>query len=180
MSAVSAILDEDAIRRVIVAHSRGLDRCDEELVSASYFDDAEIHYGPFAGSGGPDAAAALVADLRANTLASTHAVPNTLIEIIEDEAMTETYCLSYQLREVDGVRWLYLFSLRYIDRFERRSGQWRIAERTAVHDWSHRERIGRDFGSVVAEYTQGRRDRRDLSYERRHDLAPMPGDKAAS
>ena len=78
MSAVSAILDEDAIRRVIVAHSRGLDRCDEELISAAYFDDAKIHYGPFAGSGGPDAAAALVADLRANTLASTHAVPNTL------------------------------------------------------------------------------------------------------
>lgn len=180
MTAVTAILAEDEIRRVIVEHSRGLDRCDEELVASCYFEDAKIHYGAVQCTGGAAAATGLVANLRENTSATTHAVPNSLIDIEGDEAMAETYCLSYQLREAGGDKWFCLISVRYIDRFERRNGEWRIAERTAVHDWSHREHIDRDFGSVISEYTQGRRDRRDLSYERRHDFAPVPGDRAAS
>lgn len=180
MSVIAAILDEDEIRRVVVGHSRGLDRCDEDLVARSYFDDAKIDYGAFKGIGGASVAAALVGDLRANACATTHAVPNSLIDIIGDEAVGETYCLSYQVREQDHTRWFCLFSLRYVDRFEKRDGEWRIAERVAIHDWSHREPIDRDFGSVISEYTQGRRDRRDLSYERRHDFAPIPGDRAAS
>jgi hypothetical protein len=180
LSVTAAIMDEDEIRRVIVGHSRGLDRCDEDLVARSYFDDARIDYGQFKGTGGAAAAAALVGDLRANASATTHAVPNSLIDIEDNEAAGETYCLSYQIREFEDARWFCLFSLRYVDRFEKRNHEWRIAERVAVHDWSHRERIDRDFGSVITEYTQGRRDRRDLSYERRHDFAPIPGDRAAS
>lgn len=53
---------------------------------------------------------------------------------------------------------------RYLDRFERRDGVWRIAHRTCVTDFTH------DLGEAPAPRLHrlaGRRDRRDLSFHLR-------------
>ena len=52
---------------------------------------------------------------------------------------------------------------RYVDRFERRHGEWRIAERTVVVDW---QRIDRVYEPDARMLTLGVRSRQDLAYRR--------------
>ena len=58
-----------------------------------------------------------------------------------------------------------LFAGRYVDRFERRDGEWRIARRTVVHDWSRQlPTAPESLGLPLAGFAQGRRDRTDPVY----------------
>jgi hypothetical protein len=59
---------------------------------------------------------------------------------------------------------------RYVDRLERRDGEWRIAARELVLDWTARADAA--VYADVATYSQGRWDRDDLSYRRPFELAP--------
>ena len=49
----------------------------------------------------------------------------------------------------EGGPLLETFGGRYIDRFERRDGEWKIADRVVVHEWDQVEHI-------VLAYTPGR------------------------
>ncbi len=96
---------------------------------------------------------------------------NIRIEIDGDTAHSETYCLFCQRRR-DGERVLEFGGARYIDRLERRDGEWRIAARRTVMDWTAYAQT-QDFGGTE-DYPRGRWDREDASYERPLVL-PEPG-----
>ena len=52
---------------------------------------------------------------------------------------------------------------RYVDRFERRNGEWRIAVRNVVSEWT----TTLESGDLMGEpYAEGIRDRTDTSYQR--------------
>ena len=75
--------------------------------------------------------------------------------------------MAYLRRRDDSDRqWLDQFFGRYVDRFEREDGQWRIKRRVVVHDWS----IASDLSSAtsfpvkIGTFEQGQRDNTDLSY----------------
>ena len=53
---------------------------------------------------------------------------------------------------------------RYIDRFEKRGGEWRIAHRQVVYDWSKIEPIAAEYPNEQFEH--GKRSREDASYRR--------------
>jgi hypothetical protein len=53
---------------------------------------------------------------------------------------------------------------RYIDRFERRDGEWRIARRVAVIDWYVTGSRGAPSAHLDA-FLRGRRDRADPVYQ---------------
>ena len=54
---------------------------------------------------------------------------------------------------------------RYVDRLERRNGEWRIAYRTVMFDWTRIEPVRAEFPVPPAvDVVWGRRDRDDLSY----------------
>ncbi|MGE3747892.1 MAG: nuclear transport factor 2 family protein, partial [Sphingomonadaceae bacterium] len=56
---------------------------------------------------------------------------------------------------------------RYIDRFERRNGEWKIADRLVVLDLTRIDPAGTPFGDVPGwNFTWGVRDRTDASYRR--------------
>ncbi len=56
---------------------------------------------------------------------------------------------------------------RYIDRFERRDGEWRIARRVLLLDWTGELPITRARSARLLDvYSTGRWDREDLSYQR--------------
>jgi hypothetical protein len=71
--------------------------------------------------------------------------------------------------DAEGAEWLDLFSGRYVDRFERRDGHWRIADRVVVHDWSTSTRLDAagSFHLPMEGFTQGCRGRSDLVYRGR-------------
>ena len=162
--ALQALLDRAAIHDVLMRYCRGVDRCDEELVRSAYHPDAVDDHGYWTGSGW-DFAAFIVSDLARRSSATTHAVANETITLHGDAADVESYVFAYLCpspREDSGVG---LFAGRYVDRFERRDGEWRIGRRTVVHDWSRRLQVAPGaLGLPLDGFAQGRRDRTDPAF----------------
>jgi hypothetical protein len=63
-----------------------------------------------------------------------HQIANVLIELHGEAAAVESSFLALQTNAAAPTLETFLCG-RYLDRFERRDGQWRIAERTVVYDW---------------------------------------------
>ena len=169
MARLRAAADKQEIQDVLMRYGRGVDRLDEELVRSCYHADSYDDHGHWKGNG-HDFAAFIVESLPQRTHHTTHAVANVLIEIDpddDDRARSEATSLAYLRRtDEDGTEWLDFFSGRYVDRFERRDGSWRIAHRVVVHDWSMSTRLADDaFPLPMDSFVQGRRDRSDLIYE---------------
>jgi hypothetical protein len=117
---------------------RGIDRQDWALARSTYHDDAIDEHGFFTGP--PDDFLALVKRLHAHQEHSMHVMSNMLIEFeARDRARVETYCLVFQrfgpgAPDVpDGAAGLRKMAMaRYLDRFEQRRGQWRVAHRKLI------------------------------------------------
>ncbi|MGI9623082.1 MAG: nuclear transport factor 2 family protein [Acidimicrobiales bacterium] len=159
---------KDAIRDVVMRYCRGVDRLDVELLKTCYHSDSYDDHGHFKGNG-HDFAEFIVESLPKRTHHSTHSVGNVLIELDvnnPDRATAESYSLAYLRRTADdGTEWLDFFSGRYVDRFEKREGDWRIAHRVVVHDWSASASLdGTSFPLPMDTFIQGLRGRSDLIY----------------
>jgi len=114
---------EDCLKRF----ARAVDRQDWKAAREAYHDGAFDDHGFFKGP--PDAFLAHIAKLHEQQDHSMHFNTNVLIEFqAKDRAFVETYVLVLQRfadRRVTA-------SARYLDRFEKRSGEWRVARRTLV------------------------------------------------
>ncbi|GJF04200.1 nuclear transport factor 2 family protein [Pseudonocardia sp. D17] len=161
------LVDRAEIHDVLMRYCRGVDRADVELIRSVYHLDSVDDHGYWTGPG-PDFAEFIVGRLTANALRTTHAVANELIELDGDTARVETYVFAYLWRATgDGgsAEALDVFAGRYVDLFARRDGQWRIASRTVVHDWSCTPQVlPPGFGLPLDTFAQGTRDRSDHSY----------------
>jgi hypothetical protein len=156
------LLDRQAIVDCLHRYSRGLDRHDEELLASAFWEDALDHHGDFVGR--PSEFVPWANALHESEWAGhTHFLDPGTIEIDGDVAHSECYVL-WVLRRKEGTE-LDLGGGRYVDRFERRNGEWRIAARELVVDWAGRA-DGAVFRDVHAEYPSGTWDRTDPSYRR--------------
>jgi hypothetical protein len=97
---------------------------------------------------------------------SVHFLDPNNLEIDGDVAHSECYVLFTQRRK-DGSA-LEFGGGRYLDRLEKRGGEWRIAARLTVIDWSARADVA-VFGGVE-EYALGTFDHSDPSYRRPLEL----------
>jgi len=159
--ALQELVDRAAIHDVLMRYCRGVDRCDEELVRSAFHLDAVDDHGYWKGPGW-DFAAFIVRDIARRSSATTHAVANELIELHGDAAAVESYVFAYLCPPGGGAPVVNLFAGRYVDRFERREGEWRIARRTVVHDWSRQlPTTDESLGLPLDGFAQGRRDRSD-------------------
>jgi len=165
---LSMLADKEEIRDVLMRYGRGIDRLDEDLIRSCYHDDSFDDHGHWKGNG-QDFAAFIVESLRERSHGTTHAVANVLIEIDPidlDKARSEAYSLAYLRRKDETeIEWIDFFSGRYIDKFERRNREWKIAHRVVVHDWSISNPLDANaFPLPVDSFFQGKRDRTDLIY----------------
>src|SRR3954449_8108734 len=114
---------EDCLKRF----ARAVDRQDWKAARESYHDDAFDDHGFFKGP--PDAFLAHIAKLHEVQDHSMHFNTNVLIEFqARERAFVETYVLVLQRFKDRRVT----ASARYLDRFEKRNGAWRVAHRTLV------------------------------------------------
>ena len=127
-----ALLDKDAIRDCLYRYCRGIDRADEELLRSVYWPDAHDSHGAYVGTASGFVAQA-VPRLRSGGR-GIHQISNILIELHGDAAAVESSFLALQTNATAPALETFLCG-RYLDRFERRDGQWRVAERTVVYDW---------------------------------------------
>ena len=156
------LLDERDIRNVLHRYAKGVDRFDWELVRASFHPDAVLEYGA---KTTPEAFIAGASVGLANYALTQHAISNVIIEVDGDYAHAQSYCLArHRTPSRDGGAAIdFLWGGRYVDRFVRRDGAWRIAHRVVVHEWTALETVEATWPNAAA-FTQGRRDREDISY----------------
>ena len=165
LARLGALLDKQEIHEALTRFSRGMDRLDRELFLSAFHEDAEMAAGPFVGS------VAQCADWsfpmhEEGQILTHHALLNTTIDIDGDTAHTETYYL-FVARNKDES--LVQAGGRYIDRFEKRGGAWKIALRTNAIEWAGLlPHIPIPFSDVPDLYGNGApaRDRSDPSYRR--------------
>ncbi|MDE2394019.1 MAG: nuclear transport factor 2 family protein [Burkholderiales bacterium] len=133
-ASLQSLLDRESIRECIFRYCRGIDRADEAALRASYWPDATDHHGAFRGSASDFIAAALPRLLESGRM--IHHVGNLSIELRDRQAAVETYFLAWQRdRRGDAAEQETFLAGRYVDRFEKRGNEWRVAARIVVYDW---------------------------------------------
>lgn len=134
-----AVLEaERAIRQQIERHSRALDRLDRSLLASLWTDDGVLRDRDEGRDG--EARIQLGAWLEALSRSASrlHRIAHSLIEIVRDEAVSETY-FSSLLRGHPDARGQVIDQHRrgrYLDRWTRRDGVWRLREREVVLDFA--------------------------------------------
>jgi hypothetical protein len=127
------MVDREAIRDCLYRYSRGVDRCDEDMLRSVYWEDAWDDHVLFTGA--REELIAWVMPLLRAMEASQHTIGNILIRLHGDHADVESYYHGYH-RLNDGMKSFdSLQAGRYVDRFEKRDDEWRIAKRKVVVDW---------------------------------------------
>lgn len=128
------VADRQAIAQVLAIHSRGIDRCDAELLKTAYHEDATVAYGMFEGRA-HDFADMVTSSTR-NLPTTLHRPSNVWIILEGDRAQSESYVIAYmELPGAEGST-QHLIGGRYLDRFEKRDGVWKLSHRTYVLDWN--------------------------------------------
>lgn len=160
----STLADREAIRDVLARYCRAIDRCDVVLLKSVYWDDARDDHGSFCGNAWEFADYVIPALKRMKQ--TMHQISNVLIDLNGSEARVETYCVAYHLVPAPNGDTEMTVGGRYLDRFERRDGEWRIADRLYVMDWNQNAPASArwDDGMYAALKTRGLRYPDDPSY----------------
>ena len=162
---LGALLDERAIRNVVLRYCRGVDRMDRELVRSCYHADATDEHGSFTGQ--VDEFLEWVFRVLARYEVTMHFVGNLLVEFVPGEpdvARCETYGIAFHRSAGEDPRGNLATGFRYVDRFERRDGEWRIARRVAITEWS-RVDDREHWWPIPDGMRTGSRDRTDAVYD---------------
>jgi len=162
---VQYLLDRTAILDCIARHARGCDRHDVDLISAAYHDDGVDEHG-FAVNAGPDYGVWANKTHAETSIVHTHNITTHSCEIQGETAHAESYVIVVLIGP-DGTRAQFITG-RYLDRLERRDGQWRIVVRRSTVEgmFVADSRVLRSKFFKEKGYLLGTRDRGDLSYQR--------------
>jgi hypothetical protein len=182
--------DREQIRQCLHRYCRGVDRFDRELILSAFHPDFLDEHGKFVGTREEFADWALAMHEGAQLL-HQHCLLNHSCEIDGTTAHAETYFMFVAMNR--NGKPLTIGGGRYIDRLEKRAGEWRIAARVTLRDWSNLETIP-DIGdlsamtSTAASLSQAERefmnegrgpsrDRSDPSYDRPLTVDPARREK---
>ena len=162
MSTLDDLLAKQAIGEIVLRYCRGIDRLDLDLVRSAYHPDGIDHHIGFDGT--IEEYLVWVASALHRLGGTMHLVGNQLIELHGDDlAVAETYGTAVHWGDPpDDPHRNFTSGFRYLDRMERRSGRWAIAERWAVREWTRS-----DAGLALTKEgagPSGRRDRTDPLY----------------
>jgi 4-hydroxyacetophenone monooxygenase len=155
--------DERAIIRVLHSYCRAADRGDADLLRSCYHADAIDDHGLIQATR-DDFVSWSMHHIREGASRrhriTTHSVMNILVDVRGEFADVESQFVASHVEprppREGGVRVDEIHG-RYLDRFARRDGQWKIQRRRAVHDWSlRRQGESPPFAEQMAATRQGR------------------------
>ncbi len=176
---IQELWDREKIRQCLHRYARGVDRFDRELILSAFHPDCIDEHGKFVGNAKEFVDWAL--DMHSHAQQShQHCLLNHSCELEGDTAHCETYFMFTAMNRRGKP--LTIGGGRYIDRLEKRDGEWRIAARVTLRDWSNLDHIPNidDLSSMTSTahllsaaekqfMNEGRgpsRDRNDPSYDR--------------
>jgi hypothetical protein len=127
-------LDREEIRELSRRYMRGLDRLDKPLLQSVFADDATVDYGFFQGSAND------FVDFAHNVLgehlANHHMLGQMMVDVRGDEAVGEIYFQAFHRIVADGEEKDLFIAGRYLDRYAKQDGAWKISFRSEVNDWA--------------------------------------------
>jgi hypothetical protein len=148
---VQELWDREQIRECLYRYCRGIDRMDEATLRSVAWPEGRDQHGAFEGTaaGFVDWAMKVLPHIER----SVHHVHNVMIKFQGDAAaaVESSFTALHRQPDDDGALVVLHMCGRYLDRFEKRAGDWRIADRQVVFDWieksaptpgSHPERFG--------------------------------------
>jgi hypothetical protein len=181
------IADRMAIQDVMYRWCRAIDRLDYDGIRAVFHPDATDTHGIY--NGDIEGLIAWIRERHRTIPFSMHQVSNMLIEFATpDIAVSEAYLRTIQRYpaeavgalkqlangcEPDGPSDLWTCS-RYVDRFERRGGEWKIAQRVLVQEWKLVTPVPSPVPGNVPGSVIGRRDVDDPFYVLREEWGLAP------
>ncbi len=154
-------LDKQAIHDVCMYYCRAVDRLDADLLERVFHDDATVEYGVYDGpaSGFVEHMFSLLEGLER----TYHCIGNELVAVDGDSAVGEIYVFAYLGERSEAGLTDRILVGRYLDRYERRDGRWRIAHRKLVVDWNHSQPGSAEweegmYGELRARGVRGKED----------------------
>lgn len=160
-AAIDAVVDRAAILRQLVRYCRGIDRRDLPLVRSTYHPDAFDDHGTYQGD--VEGLLAFVAkEVHARFRTTMHKLGQSRIELEGDAARVESYAICHHVLAASGPEGArdvadLVMGIRYLDRFEKRRGAWRIARRVLCWEWVRTDRLE----ALDPGWTSGRADAGD-------------------
>lgn len=142
----SELADREMICDCLARISRGEDRRDAHLLRASYWPDAMFEFGIF--SGDLEAYLAWVVPGSPAVTNTLHTLGQTVFAFCGTRAATETHVTCYHRVNFGAEERDVTMAGRYLDRLEKRDGEWRIVHRRLIYDWMQ------DFGPS-ADWSRG-------------------------
>jgi hypothetical protein len=186
-SSNSSMSDVEAIRNVLGLYCRALDRLDVELLKSVYHADGVDDHGPYAANA-HEFADKIIDVVRRLTVYGFHTVTHSVIEVSGRFATAESYYYGYHVigPEIEKIERFFgptyvadqrragtleqphehIAAGRYLDRLEKRLGEWKIARRRITNEWGQSQptRICRSEGEPGRFHLPGARDRTDPVY----------------
>ena len=146
--AVRMILDKEAIREKIFLYARGVDRKDHDLLDGVYWPEATDDHIAYRGD-----VAGFKAWLNefAGEMLTTHFIGNIAIDLLgPTEAFSEAHVIGFHEYPGEDGREDLVVGGRYLDRWEKRNGEWRLVDRIATADFQFKGKSTADWGGIFA------------------------------
>lgn len=185
------VADRMEIQDAICRWCRAVDRLDFDAIRSVFHPDAEDDHGSY--KGGVEGLIEWVRQRHRTIPCSVHKIGQILIEFgSADVAVAESYVETLQHYPPEASASLAQLTggsnaatggavdlmgrSRYVDRFERRGGRWRIARRTLVFDWRGLVDVPPRPPLLPADWNRGRRGPQDFLYleRERAGIGPPP------
>ena len=155
------------VEDVLVRYSRALDWLDDKALEQVFWDDAEIDYGFFKGTG--KEFRPVLMQVERSVGRRFHFTSQVKIAMTADVAEVESYNISLACESLSASdKPIQQFFGFYLDRIERRGGRWAIARRKHLHlagSWIPEVATSGPLASLnkIGETSTSHRDFRDLN-----------------
>ncbi len=187
---ISELVARQKCYDVLTRYCRALDRADVELMRTVYWEDAIDDHGVYKGNA-QEFSEFIIREIQNWFEVTMHAICNVHMEYGNDVMCTESYLIAYhkvkgerdKIEAVQGSKYfaaldldkvgdthhVFLYGGRYIDRLEKKEGEWKIAHRRVVMDWNENwpGNTILDDGMFSTLLLRGSRDQQDPVYQNR-------------
>ncbi|MCB2047651.1 MAG: nuclear transport factor 2 family protein [Novosphingobium sp.] len=159
-AALADLLAKQAITERLNDYCRAMDRIDDDLGRSVFHADAPADYGPNIYQGTGYGFIDYVHQAHVPMISTNHKISNVSITVDGDRAGSETYVTMHGRVQGEGDTVMEIHSIgRYLDQWEKRDGQWRIANRRYLNTMDEM----RPVAATISAF-EGARDRSDPSY----------------
>ena len=131
---VQDLLDRDALRRLVERYATAVDHRDVEAAAGCFVPEGRLTVGDEATLEGRAAIVAVLARLERYEV-TAHVLGHSDHAVEGDRARGESWCRAHHVYDDGGARRDRVMAIRYLDRYVRTDGGWRIADRRLVVDW---------------------------------------------